>query len=65
MTQTALLTTLPPASAVKEQIVALESELQAMRRLLRAARAAEQATEARKRRQSLQQTQAGGLCNAS
>jgi hypothetical protein len=51
---TAEITNLPPPAAVEAQISALEDELKAMRRLLRASKAAAKADEARQRREALQ-----------
>jgi hypothetical protein len=46
---------LPPPEVIRQQIAAVEDELKALRRLLRASKAAVQADEARLRRLSAQQ----------
>jgi hypothetical protein len=46
---------LPPPAAILSRIAALEDELKALRRLLRASKAAARAEEARLRRQALEQ----------
>ena len=52
-------TSLCPPQAVEAQIAALEDELHALRRLLRASRANAKADEARRRRETLRE-QGGG-----
>jgi hypothetical protein len=58
-TATSLSNQLPPPAAILERIAALEDEVKALRRLLRASKAAHRAEEARQRRQALEKEGAG------
>ena len=51
--------TVPAPEVVEAQIAALEDELRALKRLLRASHAAAKADEARKRREALQRQEGG------
>ena len=66
MSTSSLQLQLPPPDLVRERIAAIEDELKALRRLLRASVAAEQAEQARLRRLALESSDGGeGAAHAS